>query len=150
MDHTPDLVYPAPPIYTYVSRELYCQESCIWLGSWTGVGSFPCTTHATLHFNSSYTYPVTDPKASNKKKKTGSQLATTQSGTCCTTGIIQIGEALENGDISRVSRNEEFLELLRGLSSDKIDFATAHLLSHWDSLSGGDEVRFLCHQGTRR
>eukprot|EP00752_Nemacystus_decipiens_P014603 g13004.t1 len=50
-----------------------------------------------------------------------------------------MGEALENGDTSRVSRNQEFLELLRGLTSDKIDFATAHLLSHWDSLSGGDE-----------
>ena len=54
----------------------------------------------------------------------------------------QPGEALENGDIARVSRNEEFLELLRCLSSDKIDFATAHLLSHWDSLSGGDEVSY--------
>lgn len=51
------------------------------------------------------------------------------------------GQSLENGDISRMARNETFLELLRGLSFDKIDFATAHLLSHWDSLSGGDEVR---------
>ncbi|CAN0196038.1 unnamed protein product [Scytosiphon promiscuus] len=49
------------------------------------------------------------------------------------------GEALENGDISRMSRNERFLQLLRDLSFDKIDFATAHLLSHWDSLSAGDE-----------
>eukprot|EP00903_Cladosiphon_okamuranus_P016177 g14928.t1 len=49
------------------------------------------------------------------------------------------GEALENGNTWRVSRNGEFLDLLRGLSSDKIDFATAHLLSHWDSISGGDE-----------
>lgn len=64
----------------------------------------------------------------------------TQTGACDTTRVDNTGEALENGDISRVFRNEQFLELLRGLSSDKIDFATAHLISHWDSLSGGDEV----------
>lgn len=39
-----------------------------------------------------------------------------------------------------MTRNETFLQLLRRLSFDKIDFATAHLLSHWDSFSGGDEV----------
>ncbi|CAM9753788.1 unnamed protein product, partial [Ectocarpus fasciculatus] len=49
--------------------------------------------------------------------------------------LNDIGQSLENGDISRMARNETFLELLRGLSFDKIDFATAHLLSHWDSLS---------------
>lgn len=51
------------------------------------------------------------------------------------------GEALESGDTAKVARNERFLRLLRNLSADKIDFATAHLLSHWDSFSGGDEAR---------
>lgn len=50
------------------------------------------------------------------------------------------GEALENGDIERVARNEMFLQMLRELSAEKIDFATAYLLSHWDICSEGDEV----------
>ncbi|CAM9309521.1 unnamed protein product [Ascophyllum nodosum] len=49
------------------------------------------------------------------------------------------GEALENGDVSRRARNRTFLHQLRSLSSAKIDFATAHLLSHWDTFSGGNE-----------
>lgn len=51
------------------------------------------------------------------------------------------GEALENGDVARVARNEDFLRLLRAQSADKTDFATAHLLSHWDAFTDGDEVR---------
>lgn len=70
--------------------------------------------------------------------------------TCDNIHTHRPGEALENGDVSRVARNEEFLGLLRGLSSDKIDFATAHLLSHWDSISGGDEVRYRTLQGPSR
>lgn len=53
------------------------------------------------------------------------------------------GEALESGDMGRVARNEEFLQMLRDLSTEKIDFATAHLLSQWDVFSGGDEVMNL-------
>lgn len=42
--------------------------------------------------------------------------------------------------MERVARNEVFLQMLRELSAEKIDFATAYLLSHWDIYSEGDEV----------
>lgn len=51
-----------------------------------------------------------------------------------------IGKALEGGNMSKIARNLEFLHKLRDLSLNKIDFATAHLLSHWDLFSGGDEA----------
>lgn len=54
--------------------------------------------------------------------------------------FTSVGEALENGNVARVARNGEFLRLLRTLSSEKIDVATAHLLSRWDSFTDGDEV----------
>lgn len=65
-----------------------------------------------------------------------------------TPGHTGTGEALENGDVARVARNDEFLQLLRAQSADKIDFATAHLLSHWDAFTDGDEVRYVRQRNT--
>ncbi|CAM9863955.1 unnamed protein product, partial [Discosporangium mesarthrocarpum] len=36
-------------------------------------------------------------------------------------------------------RHRTFVHKLRQCSSDKIDLATAHVLNHWDEISGGDE-----------
>lgn len=63
---------------------------------------------------------------------------------------VSPGEALETADISKFRRGQDLLRKLRAFSMDKIDFATAHLLSHWDIFSGGHEVRAHPKTGERR
>lgn len=53
------------------------------------------------------------------------------------------GNALEEGDAARIARNQEFLQMLRDVTCEKLDVATAHLLGHWDQFSRGDEVKYV-------
>lgn len=54
--------------------------------------------------------------------------------------LTVMGQALANGNKEKVASSKKFLQRLRNCSDAKIDFATAHLLTHWDDCVQGGEV----------